>query len=48
MGELEAMFWQHRVILKAPDPHGGPSRVIMDVCEYVANIGCLSGIEEVC
>ena len=27
--ELGAMFWQHRVILEAPDPHGGPFRVIM-------------------
>ena len=27
--ELGAMFWQHRVILVAPDPHGGPFRVIM-------------------
>ena len=22
--ELMAMFWQHLVILEAPDPHGGP------------------------
>ena len=29
MDELGAMFWQHRVILEAPDPRGGPSRVIM-------------------
>jgi hypothetical protein len=28
-GELGAMFWQHRVILVAPDLHGGPFRVIM-------------------
>ena len=27
--ELGAMFWQHHVILVAPDPHGGPLRVIM-------------------
>ena len=27
--ELGAMFWQHRIILEAPDPHGGPFRVIM-------------------
>ena len=26
--ELGAMFWQHCVILEAPDPQGGPSRVI--------------------
>jgi len=25
MDELEAMFWQHRVVLEAPEPHGGPS-----------------------
>jgi len=29
MNELGAMFWQHRVVLEAPEPHGGPSRVIM-------------------
>jgi hypothetical protein len=29
MNELGAMFWQYRVDLKAPEPHGGPSRVIM-------------------
>ena len=27
--ELGAMFWQHRVILEAPDSHGGPFREIM-------------------
>ena len=27
--ELGAMFWQHRVIMVAPDPHGGPFRAIM-------------------
>ncbi len=27
--ELRAMFWQYRVILMAPDPHGGRFRVIM-------------------
>ena len=27
--ELGAMFWQHLFILEAPDPHGGPFRVIM-------------------
>ncbi len=27
--ELGAMFWQHLVILEAPDPHGGPFRVFM-------------------
>ena len=27
--DLGAMFWQYRVILEAPDPHGGPFRVIM-------------------
>jgi hypothetical protein len=27
--ELMAMFWQHLVILEAPDPHGGPFRVFM-------------------
>ena len=26
---LGAVFWQHRVLLVAPDPHGGPFRVIM-------------------
>ncbi len=29
VNELGAMFWQHRVILVAPDPHGGPFRVIL-------------------
>ena len=29
MDELRAMFWQHRVVMEAPDPHGGPCRVIM-------------------
>ena len=29
MNELGAMFCQHRVVLEAPEPHGGPSRVIM-------------------
>jgi hypothetical protein len=28
--ELGAMFWQHLVILEAPDPHGGPFRVFME------------------
>jgi len=28
--ELGAMFWQHRVVLEDPEPHGGPSRVIME------------------
>ena len=28
--ELEAMSWQHLVILETPDPHGGPFRVIME------------------
>ncbi len=27
--ELGPMFWQHRVIPVAPDPHGEPFRVIM-------------------
>ena len=29
VGELGAMFWQHLVILEAPERHGGPSKVIM-------------------
>jgi len=32
--ELGAMFWQHRVILEAPDPHGGPFRVNMGPSHY--------------
>ena len=27
--ELGAMFWQHRVIMVAPDPHGGSFRVVI-------------------
>ncbi len=27
--ELGAMFWQHLVILEAPEPQSGPSRVII-------------------
>jgi hypothetical protein len=30
VGELGAMFCQDRVVLEAPDPHGGPSRLIME------------------
>ena len=32
--ELGAKFWQYRVILVAPDPHGGPFRVIMGPSHY--------------
>ena len=32
--ELGGMVWQHRVILEAPDPHGGPFRVIMGPSHY--------------
>ncbi len=29
MGELGAMFWQHVVVLEAPEPQGEPFRVII-------------------
>ena len=32
MDELGAMFWQHLVVLEAPEPQGGPSRVIIGPC----------------
>jgi hypothetical protein len=30
MDEFGAMFWQHRAVLEAPEPRGGPSRVTME------------------
>ena len=36
--ELGAMFWQHRIFLVAPDPHGGPFRVFMGL-----SISCMCG-----
>ncbi len=29
MVELGAMFWEHLVVLEAPEPQGGPSRIII-------------------
>jgi hypothetical protein len=40
VGKLGAMFWQHSVVLEAPDPHGGPSRVIMGPASHYWMCGC--------
>ena len=34
MDELGAMLWHHCVVLKAPDPHGGPSMMIIGPSHY--------------
>ena len=42
MDELCTIFWQHLVGLCAPEPHGGPSRVIIGPSQSLVYGDCVA------